>query len=967
MPDLRVGVLGALEVHVDGHRREVAPGRQRAVLACLLVHAGHPVSPEALIEAAWRDDLPQDPPKALRTVLSRLRTVVGHDAIAWAPGGYRLATGATDAEEFAELVERARSVEPTRARDLLDRALALWRGPALGEYADASWATAFAQQLEQSRMDAVEAHASVLIQCNEPAAAVAGLRGLLAEQPFREHAVELLVTALYHAGRQAEALERLAQHRAVLGAELGLEPSPSLMALQGQILGHELAAPRRDTGLPHWLDTSTAFIGREDEMADLVSAVLANQVTVVTGPGGVGKSRLVAQGLPAVHGRLGLPTAVIELATTQPGGAVNALAAALGLRGENATGTDSLVEFLSAVPHLLVLDNCEHLHPELGRLVSTITRRCRDVRVLATSRRRLGVSTELVLPLEPLRLPDPSATIGSQGAAAAMRLFGDRVRRLRPGFALTTDNTTEVAELCRRCDGLPLALELAASRTATAGVTDVLEVLSAALTGQQPGSLGAVVAWSHRLLAPEQRELLEALSVVAGDFDAETVRGLAGHLPSWHGDVITALAELVESSLVAHHHSGGDARFRLLEMVRVFAADRLERSGGGHAAREAHAAWVLDTVTAIRADWPQVDGAATSARLSALSQEVVRALDWALGAGRLTLAGDISHAVVRCLHWTPGLQLRDLIIEVGERATAQPGPEVAGAVAAAAFSIGERGDPSRAREWGAAALAMSPDPESAATAQLSLAVAAMYAGDLTDSARWFEALAMSPDPALTGEANASLALICCYCDDLVAAQEHTEIALAASASGSDASHAFARYAAGEVEARTDPSRGAILLAEASAEADRVDAEQVARVSRVALFALLVRGSRHEEAVPLGLRVLTDLRRLGAWTQVWTMLRMLAELLTETARWSDAAFFLGAAQGAASAPPPVGQDIERYAEVQLTLSRHLGDRVLEQIQALAATTPRSQVLSRAECVLTDEMRRSARPRSSAGKD
>lgn len=950
MPDLRVGVLGALEVHVDGHRREVAPGRQRAVLACLLAHSGHPVSPEALIEAAWGEDLPQDPPKALRTVLSRLRAVLGHDAIAWGPGGYRLSPGATDADQFAELVALAGSAEPDRARDLLGRALALWRGPALGEYAEAPFASSLAQSLEQSRMDAVEAHASALIQTGEPAAAVAGLRELLDEQPFREHAVELLVTALYHAGRQTEALDRLREHRALLGAELGLEPSPGLDALQARILGHELSPPVPAAGPPHWLDTSTAFIGREDEVADLVAAVLDNQATVVTGSGGVGKSRLVAETLEALHERLGLPIVVTELTTVPPGGAVRAVAAALRLRSDDSPGTETLVEFLSAVPHLLVLDNCEHLVAELRPLVSTLTRRCRDVRVLSTSRRRLGTSTERVLPLVPLRLPDASATVTSQVSAAAMRLFGDRVRRLRPGFTLTVDNTDAVAELCRRCDGLPLALELAASRSATAGVTEVLRQLPATLTDREPGGLGAVVDWSYRLLAPDHRDLLQVLSVLAGDFGTETVRGITGQLPSWRGDATAALTELVESSLVSVHTADDEPRFRLLEMVRTFAADRLEQSGRAEAVREAHAAWVQGVVTSLRADWSRADGAATSARLRALAPEIVRALRWAQDVDRLTLAGDIAHTVVRCLHWTPGLELRDLIIEVGERAASQPGPRTAGAVAAAAFSMGERGDPRRARELGAAALAMSQDPDSAATAQMSLAVAAMYAGDLAESARWFEALAK--DPALTGEANTSLALIACYADDLVGAREHVAIALAAGPSGSEASQAFARYAAGEVEARTDPSRGARLLAEASAEADRVDAEQVGRVSRVALFALLVREGRHQEAVPLGLRVLADLRRLGAWTQVWTMLRMLAELLTQTGHWAEAAFLLGAAQGASSAPPPVGQDIERYAEVQATLSRHLGTRVLDQVQALAAATPRSQVLSRAEHVLAD---------------
>lgn len=194
------------------------------------------------------------------------------------------------------------------------------------------------------------------------------------------------------------------------------------------------------------------------------------------------------------------------------------------------------------------------------------------------------------------------------------------------------------------------------------------------------------------------------------------------------------------------------------------------------------------------------------------------------------------------------------------------------------------------------------------------------------------------------------------------------MALAAGASGSDASAVFARYAAGEVEALTDPARGAQLLALTAGEADRVEAEQVSRVARVALFALLVRQGRHEEAVTLGLRLVADLRRLGARTQVWTMARMVAELLTETGEWSEAAFFLGAADGAAGAPPPVGRDIERYAALRADLANHLGDRVLEQILSLAAATPRAQVLSRAERLLANL----AGPRrspvgSSAGKE
>ncbi|MCK0112622.1 winged helix-turn-helix domain-containing protein [Ornithinimicrobium sp. F0845] len=948
MPELRYGVLGALEVHVDGHPREIPAGRQRAVLACLLAHRGRPVPAAALVEAAWGEELPEDPARALRTVLSRLRAHLGQEAIRLDPAGYRLTRAPTDAEEFLDLVERARTAEPAVAGDLLGRALALWRGPAYGEYADTPLISTVAEHLDRLRRDTIEARASALVETGQPADAVAGLEELLAEQPFRESTVELLVRALYHAGRQTEALDRLRAYRALLGEELGLDPSPALTELEGHILGHGLAAPRtRTAGPPAWLDTSTAFIGREDDLAELVAAVADNQVTVVTGPGGVGKSRLAAESLAVLHDRLGLPISVVELAGVPRGGARAALAEGLGLRGDADADTDALVEFLTAVPHLLVLDNCEHLLDELAPLVATIARRCRDVRVLGTSRHRLGVPTELVLPLTPLRLPDPGATVGSQESTASVRMLGDRVRRLRPSFAVTPDNAAEVSELCRRCDGLPLALELAASRVATTGVGEVLARLPEDLSSS---GLSGVVAWSYRLLGEPERWLLQCLSVCAGDLGAASLAGLMRHVDNG-AEVGPTLGELVESSLVVRHEVGagpGADRFRLLEMVRTFAARQLQESGRAEEVRTAHAHWVAELVTDVQTDWARVDGAELSARLARCSAEVSTALRWALGAGEVALASRITHALARCWHWTPSPAVRDLMLEVAEHGLRHPGPGVAAGVASGAFVAGERGEVGRGVELATAALEASHDPAVRATAQLALAVAAMYSGDIPESVSRFRAVAA--DPGLTGEANSSMALLACYADDLDTAREHAEVALAAGAVGSDHTLAFARYAAGEVEARTDPDAGAVLLRQAAEEADRIDAEQVGRVARIALFALLVRGGERGEAVTLGLRLVSDLRRLAAWNQIWTLLRVLAELLADSGRWSDAAFLLGAAAGASGAPPPMGADIERYAELRADLSRHLGARVTEQIEALAAATPRTAVLSRAEHLL-----------------
>src|SRR5690625_2707274 len=235
----RFGVLGTLQVRVDGRPVTVPPGRQRAVLTCLLVHAEQPVSMDTLTEAAWDDSLPRDPHGALHTVLSRLRSQLGDHLLEHGPAGYRLVLPpeALDAEQFENLLTDARPAPPARARELLEQAASLWRGRA---YADAPFARAAAARLEGLRKDATEAHAAACIECGDHAAAIALLTPLLAEDPFREHAVELAVTARYQAGRQADALEVLREHRTLLREELGLDPAPALVDLEQRILGHRL-------------------------------------------------------------------------------------------------------------------------------------------------------------------------------------------------------------------------------------------------------------------------------------------------------------------------------------------------------------------------------------------------------------------------------------------------------------------------------------------------------------------------------------------------------------------------------------------------------------------------------------------------------------------------------------------------------------------------------------------------------
>lgn len=965
---MHIGVLGPLRVSVDGRTVAVPPGRRRRVLACLTAHHGHAVPVDSLIEAAWGEDLPRDPHAALHTVISRLRAVVGDAVTSAGPAGYQLDVPAdsVDAGEFEARLADAEHAGPKGAAFLLEEALALWRGPAYAELGDAPFVMVEVMRLEGLRANATERLAALAVDSGDPVTAVGLTEALLAEEPFRERAVEILVTALYRGGRAADALAECRRYRNRLADELGLDPGPTLRRLEQQVLGHDLPDASRSRP-PAWLDTSAAFIGREDELADLVAAVLRNRLTVVTGPGGVGKSRLAAEAVPLLHERLGLPTSITELASVTPGGVALAVATALGLRPEvGSEAADAVVDRLEGSGGLLVVDNCEHVIDEVAVLARRLITRCRDVRVLATSRRRLGVDTEQVVPLAPLSVP--AVDDDGLGLTASVRLLADRVRRLSPVFALTSANTAQVARLCRRLDGLPLALELVAPRIATRGLADVLGPRSdpgpglAGVDDLGPSAevLTNVVAWSFRLLTQQQQTLLAYLSVFTGEFAADEVRGLCTHLPDGASDVDADLVELVESSLVSCRGDDPGMRYRLLVIVRDFAADRLQESARVDRVHLAHATWVARVVSGIATDWLHTDGAVIDARLRAVAPEMVTAVRWSLGRGRLDLAASIAADVFACLHWTPGVELRTLFIEMAERGAAAPHPRLAGGVGAGAFHLGERGDLRGAQGLARAALDMAEGAEPVC-AVLALAVSAMYAGDRKDSLRWFSRLAEMP--GMLAEASSSLALSACYHGDMVAARGHLAVALAAGACVADASRAFAHFAAGEVALTDDPARGAALLRRAAQEGDRVGAEQVSRVARVALLAATVRSGDLEEAAHLASRLLADLLTKGAWPQLWTTLRLSAELLAASDRAAEAAFVLEATRVGETVPPLVGEDVDRYAVLAGGLRERLGASAISGIRQLASATPRAQVVRRTEAALHEVM---ARPSPSGAR-
>ena len=960
MPDLRFGVLGPLEVWRDGSRLAVPGGRRASVLAALLVHAGRAVEVDALLEAAWGDELPEEPRPALYTVISRPRGVLGEGSIGPDPAGYRIevAPAGLDSRRFEDLCSRAGAVGPEQAARLLDEALSLWRGRAYAEFADRGFAEVESQRLELLRLDACEERARTALDLDDPADAVRRLEGLVAEEPYREQAVSLLMTALQSCGRTAAALDRYQEHRRRLANELGLDPAPSVQALNARLLAG--GAPRRrppGPGVPGWVDTSTRFVGRRHELDGLVSACAVSRVVSVTGPGGVGKTRLVAEATPDLAGRLALPVAVVELAVIAPGQVTGAVAAAVS-GGSGPADRAELVTRLRADPTILVMDNCEHVLRETAQLVELVARRCPDSRVVLTSRHRLGLPNEHVLPLAPLPGPSTGAPSMPGRLSPAEVLLVDRIRRARPAFEVTEHNAPAVGEICRRLDGLPLALELAASRVHQLGLEGVRAALASDpgvldRTGWTGQPIQALVDWSCALLRDGERDLFAALSVFPGEFGLEAVSRLVVGMRTegTERDAPTELAELVDSSLVSARERDNGLTYRLLTVVRVEAARRLAESGHAQLAGGAHARWVAELTGEAADDCTGPNATAALLRLRRGRADIEAALRWALCHGEPDLAAAIAGAVQRCRHWLPQPGLADLIIEAGERSLRDGRAHVAESMAAAGVALAGRGDLGRSTELGQAALQAASSPAELYLAHLALGIASLYGGEHEESGRHWRAIADVAElpVALRTEGHTSMALLARFAGDLDLAGEQAGVAvLSADACGSAPVQAFAAYAAGEA-AVAQPDQGIASLRRAVDQATATGCVQITVLARIALLAL-VRTGQHVAARAEGGEVLADVRRTGMWPQLCTIGRIVAELANATDHPQEAVLLLAAAAAQPGSPPAHGVDELRYATLREQLEERLGGRLFDKICAMAAGLSRDQLADRARAVL-----------------
>ncbi|MEU7872890.1 BTAD domain-containing putative transcriptional regulator [Dactylosporangium sp. NPDC049140] len=577
---MRFGILGPLAVTTDDGEPVVVPGAKvRMLLADLLAHRNTVVSADRLIEDLWGDDAPAKPAGALQVRVSQLRKALNdaepgaRDLIESRPPGYRLRADDVDADRFAALADAA-------DLDRLGAALALWRGQAYADVADKEFARAEAARLTEQRLLVHERLAEARLARGEHDQVAAELAELVELHPLREGLRAVHMRALYAAGRQADALDSYAGLRERLADELGLDPGPELAALYRQILEQDpaLTAPPKSAivrnSLPAQLDE---LIGRAEALTELRTLIPAARLVTLVGPGGVGKTRLAAAAAAEqVH-----PDGVhlVELAPLAPADprVAEQVLGTLGLHeapGTAGSATDRLVTALRYREMLLVLDNCEHVVAAAAALVGRLLRDAAGVRVLATSREPLLLSGEQVWEVGPLALPGDPADVDAVRRSAAARLFSARAAAQHRGFRLDEQTAPVVAQLCRRLDGLPLALELAATRVRALGVQGVVDRLDdrfGLLTTRQRDvperqrTLTAVIAWSWDLLDPQDRAVLARLSVFRDGCTPEAAEQVcdAG---------LDALDRLVERSLVVAEPG---PRYRLLESIAEFGAARL--------------------------------------------------------------------------------------------------------------------------------------------------------------------------------------------------------------------------------------------------------------------------------------------------------------------------------------------------------------------------------------------------------
>jgi predicted ATPase/DNA-binding SARP family transcriptional activator len=646
---VEVRVLGPVEVVGEDGPVPLGALKQRRLLSALVIHAGEARSADLLIDAVWGHSPPASAAKVLQMYVSQLRKVLPAPVRIRTHGsGYalELGDGRLDAARFERLLSEgrnaARAGNQALAASLLRRALRLWRGQAYADFAYEQFAREEAERLEELRLEALEERIEAELALGRHVEVLPELLRLAAGRPTRERLQALAMLALYRCGRQSEALDLYADARARLLDELGLEPGAGLRQLQRQILEQDpvLAAPSVEgTGAHSLPSPPSRLLGRERELDDLRELLLRDDVRllVLTGAGGSGKTRLALEAAREAAPSFANGAAFADLAPLRdPALVVGAIAHALGLQDVSGEGSAKTLAVAVGTRELLILvDNAEHVRAAAPSFVELLALAPR-LTLLVTSRVVLHVSGEHVYPVEPLP------------AEPAVALFLERAREAEPRFQPDAADEQAIRRICERLDGLPLAIELAASRVRTLAPVELLDRLDPRLpllTGgprdlpARQQTLRATLEWSYGLLDDEERRDLGRLAVFAGGCTLEAAEAVCDITPE-------RISSLLDANFLRRAATARGSRYSMLETIREYASERLEALGDADVVRRRHAEYFLELARSANLASEAPAGGEQRYDVVISEQSNIRAaIDWAAATGDVALALELTVAL----------------------------------------------------------------------------------------------------------------------------------------------------------------------------------------------------------------------------------------------------------------------------------------------------------------------------------
>ena len=649
---MEFGILGPLRVSSGDGILDLGAPAQRSLLAVLLTAPGTPISDDRLIDELWGDHPPPSARHLLRVYVSRLRSLLpgppDDPRIARDGPGYaiRVGPGELDAERFGAAVAEARplvSHDPETADLILARAMQLWRGSPFADLPDPPQAVrVHAAHLERLHREALDAWIDVRLGLGRHRELVPELAQLVEQQPYDEALHGRLMLALYRSGRQAEALKAGRSLEARLRDDLGIDPSQEVRNLYRDILLQDphlgIEPPEPPGNLPGRL---TSFVGRTHELREVALLLDDSRLVTLTGPGGIGKTRLALEVARQQRSRFPGGTWWVDLApVTEPETVLDQLAVVLGLASMSGSALlEAVIRALGRRRSLLLIDNCEHVATAVAELLGSLLSATTGPRVLSTSRTPLRVEGERLWPVPPLNLPADGSPTDVLAGSDAVQLFVERGRAVSPTFTLDAGNVAAIGEVCRRLDGLSLAIEMAAARLAVLSPSEIarhlddrfaLLELTAVGRPARHRTMEAAIDASHSLLSERDRAAFERLAVFVGPFDLEAAGVVGFAAPGGPGQVLAAVTALVDASMLTPERNGDATRYRLLETLREYGLAHLRRLGIEDDVRQAHAEHYLQMTDRAGAVLGTPAIAPWMSRLSQDYAELRQALAWSL-------------------------------------------------------------------------------------------------------------------------------------------------------------------------------------------------------------------------------------------------------------------------------------------------------------------------------------------------